>query len=245
MADTAEAVLQGQQPRAAVCAAPPPPPPPDLTVHVEEASLPEPSPPPEVKLSVVSERVALEVEAAVTAEISDSQDSPISSDSATPAAPGAAEVDASKSGTTPVRDDLDDRRASPRLAATARLRPPPPVTRNDVTRAGQEWMDAAGNLTFDQPPQDKMQLLHELQSQPAAPRANSAAIPAAQSTGAEPMKSLLRNGRLYFEDLCELPHGRHLLLVTLLEKVDRPLWEPRSQGRIQFYLPETLRSGLT
>jgi hypothetical protein len=52
---------------------------------------------------------------------------------------------------------------------------------------------------------------------------------------------LLRDGRLYYEDLRNSSQGRHLLLVTLLEQVDQPLWIPRAQGRIQFYLPDSLR----
>ncbi len=53
--------------------------------------------------------------------------------------------------------------------------------------------------------------------------------------------SLLRNGRLYYEDLRASARGRHLLLVSLLEQVDAPLWAPRAGGRVQLYLPDSLR----
>eukprot|EP00088_Acartia_fossae_P045477 TRINITY_DN489_c0_g1_i3.p1 TRINITY_DN489_c0_g1~~TRINITY_DN489_c0_g1_i3.p1 ORF type:complete len:1136 (-),score=158.66 TRINITY_DN489_c0_g1_i3:71-3478(-) len=37
------------------------------------------------------------------------------------------------------------------------------------------------------------------------------------------------------------PHGRHLLLITLLEDLVHPLWLPRFKGRIMYYLPDSLK----
>jgi len=46
---------------------------------------------------------------------------------------------------------------------------------------------------------------------------------------------------LNYETLSLTPHGRHLLLITLLEDLTIPLWEPRFKGRIAYYLPKALR----
>jgi hypothetical protein len=37
------------------------------------------------------------------------------------------------------------------------------------------------------------------------------------------------------------PHGRHLLLITLLEDLFIPLWVPRFKGKLAYYLPISLR----
>ena len=46
---------------------------------------------------------------------------------------------------------------------------------------------------------------------------------------------------LHYPALAATPHGRHLLLVSLLESQNRPLWAQRCGGRLQLFLPESLR----
>jgi len=54
---------------------------------------------------------------------------------------------------------------------------------------------------------------------------------------------LLRsNETLRYELLRNCPHGRHLLLVTLLEGYDKECWKPRCLGHIKFYLPHSLKT---
>ena len=49
-----------------------------------------------------------------------------------------------------------------------------------------------------------------------------------------------RNKTLYCEVLYATPHGRHLLLLSLLEHLDLPYWTPRCYGMLRLYLPESL-----
>jgi len=46
---------------------------------------------------------------------------------------------------------------------------------------------------------------------------------------------------LDYDTLRLTPHGRHLLLVTLLENRYLPLWEPRFKGKLSYFLPKSLR----
>jgi hypothetical protein len=50
-------------------------------------------------------------------------------------------------------------------------------------------------------------------------------------------------GRLHYRVLTNTPHGRHLLMVTLLEELGRgrAAWEARCLGRLQLFLPPRLR----
>merc|ERR1719414_1949597 len=48
-------------------------------------------------------------------------------------------------------------------------------------------------------------------------------------------------GKLRYEVLAATPHGRHLLILSLLERVNT-YWEPRVMGKIQLYLPPSLQS---
>eukprot|EP00092_Neocalanus_flemingeri_P019214 GFUD01020814.1.p1 GENE.GFUD01020814.1~~GFUD01020814.1.p1 ORF type:complete len:788 (+),score=177.59 GFUD01020814.1:86-2449(+) len=47
-------------------------------------------------------------------------------------------------------------------------------------------------------------------------------------------------GRLTYEYLSTNKHGRHLLLISLLDEVRKPYWFPRSGGVIQLFLPQSL-----
>jgi len=46
---------------------------------------------------------------------------------------------------------------------------------------------------------------------------------------------------LTYQKLRNCPHGRHLLLVTLLEGYGSKYWEPRCHNYIQMYLPDSLK----
>ncbi len=143
---------------------------------------------------------------------------------------------------------INDRKISPRLAATWQTLPAPlaaPLDNNSIIQATVMPVVPANLNNSDV--SSKLLQLQELQhgsviasrSLTLPPSGNRSNISSQQQ-----MASLLReDGRLYYEDLRATPYGRHLLLVTLLEKVDRPLWEPRAQGRIQLYLPLSLRLG--
>eukprot|EP00092_Neocalanus_flemingeri_P020545 GFUD01022258.1.p1 GENE.GFUD01022258.1~~GFUD01022258.1.p1 ORF type:complete len:764 (+),score=170.77 GFUD01022258.1:69-2360(+) len=51
---------------------------------------------------------------------------------------------------------------------------------------------------------------------------------------------LLESDSLNYAELVSSAHGRHLLLVSLLEKVQSPYWVPRCSGYLQLFLPLTL-----
>jgi len=50
------------------------------------------------------------------------------------------------------------------------------------------------------------------------------------------------NGTLEYDLLRNCPHGRHLLLITLLEGFNEDCWKPRCMGKINYYLPDSLKS---
>jgi len=50
------------------------------------------------------------------------------------------------------------------------------------------------------------------------------------------------NNTVSYEILRNSPHGRHLLLVTLLEGFSKDCWKPRCMGHLVYYLPESLKS---
>jgi len=52
------------------------------------------------------------------------------------------------------------------------------------------------------------------------------------------------NKTLYFDVLVATPHGRHLMLISLLENPEEPIWTPRCRGKIQLLLPDSLKSAL-
>jgi len=51
-----------------------------------------------------------------------------------------------------------------------------------------------------------------------------------------------RNKNLECEVLFATPHGRHLLLISLLEHLELPCWIPRCEGKLRLYLPDSLKS---
>jgi len=53
---------------------------------------------------------------------------------------------------------------------------------------------------------------------------------------------LLPNDSLSYNVLSNTPHGRQLLLVTLLEGFDTDCWQPRCMGYIELYLPPSLKA---
>jgi len=42
--------------------------------------------------------------------------------------------------------------------------------------------------------------------------------------------------------LVNTPHGRHLLLVTLLEHTEDDIWQQKCRGKLKIFLPESLKS---
>lgn len=48
-------------------------------------------------------------------------------------------------------------------------------------------------------------------------------------------------GQLEYSTLRLTPHGRHLLLISLLQDLNYAYWEPRCSGRIRLYLPDSLK----
>ncbi|XP_023344481.1 hemocyanin F chain [Eurytemora carolleeae] len=54
-------------------------------------------------------------------------------------------------------------------------------------------------------------------------------------------QSLLENDQVSYGVLRQTPHGRHLLLVTLLEGFDVDYWEPRCGSYVKMYLPDSLK----
>eukprot|EP00088_Acartia_fossae_P045480 TRINITY_DN489_c0_g2_i1.p1 TRINITY_DN489_c0_g2~~TRINITY_DN489_c0_g2_i1.p1 ORF type:complete len:894 (-),score=28.05 TRINITY_DN489_c0_g2_i1:51-2426(-) len=52
------------------------------------------------------------------------------------------------------------------------------------------------------------------------------------------------SNNLDYNILRSTPHGRHLLLITLLEDIFHPLWMPRFKGLIAYYLPEALKPAM-
>ena len=53
-----------------------------------------------------------------------------------------------------------------------------------------------------------------------------------------------KNKNLYLDVLVATPHGRHLMLISLLEHPNKPIWTPRCRGKLQLLLPESLKSVL-
>merc|ERR1712142_1187735 len=53
---------------------------------------------------------------------------------------------------------------------------------------------------------------------------------------------LLPNDSLSYNVLSNTPHGRQLLLVTLLEGFDTDCWQPRCKGYLKLYLPPSLKA---
>jgi len=47
---------------------------------------------------------------------------------------------------------------------------------------------------------------------------------------------------LHYRVLVNTPHGRHLLMISLLEQLDGDMWNSKCGGRLKIFLPETLRS---
>eukprot|EP00088_Acartia_fossae_P019680 TRINITY_DN214_c0_g1_i3.p1 TRINITY_DN214_c0_g1~~TRINITY_DN214_c0_g1_i3.p1 ORF type:complete len:1051 (-),score=178.18 TRINITY_DN214_c0_g1_i3:121-3273(-) len=45
-----------------------------------------------------------------------------------------------------------------------------------------------------------------------------------------------------YQTLSSSPHGRHLLMITLLEDFNRNYWDSRCEGLVSLYLPESLKS---
>jgi hypothetical protein len=159
----------------------------------------------------------------------------------------AAQSPADSSATTEIPgDDLqnlpDERKPSPRLAAVwqqvQRTTSASPVA--DIGTNAMRTEIPSGNVSQSQESGGKFWKSAAWQPQPPG-RSLTNQNPGNVTDKAWRITSLLRNGRLYYEDLRTTPNGRHLLLVTLLENVDRPLWEPRAMGRIHFYLPLSLR----
>jgi len=56
----------------------------------------------------------------------------------------------------------------------------------------------------------------------------------------EIIKPLLESDQLSYTNLSSSSHGRHLLLISLLEKVQSPFWVPRCSGYLQLFLPPNL-----
>jgi len=44
------------------------------------------------------------------------------------------------------------------------------------------------------------------------------------------------------EVLTATPHGRHLMIISLLEHPGMPIWHPRSGGKLRIFLPDSLKS---
>merc|ERR1719431_1436635 len=57
----------------------------------------------------------------------------------------------------------------------------------------------------------------------------------------QPLENEYTGPMLLFPALAATPHGRHLLLVTLLEAQDKPLWAARCENKLSLYLPDSLR----
>ena len=53
-----------------------------------------------------------------------------------------------------------------------------------------------------------------------------------------------KNKNLHLDVLVATPHGRHLMLISLLEHPNKPIWTPRCRGKLQLLLPESLKSVL-
>jgi len=51
----------------------------------------------------------------------------------------------------------------------------------------------------------------------------------------------LENDTVSYTFLRQSPHGRHLLLITLLEGFDVPYWKPRCDSYVKMYLPDSLK----
>merc|ERR1719508_193882 len=54
---------------------------------------------------------------------------------------------------------------------------------------------------------------------------------------------IVRNEKaLHYRVLVNTPHGRHLLMISLLEQLGGDMWNSKCGGRLKIFLPETLRS---
>merc|ERR1719508_291308 len=54
---------------------------------------------------------------------------------------------------------------------------------------------------------------------------------------------IVRNEKaLHYRVLVNTPHGRHLLMISLLEQLGGDMWNSKCEGRLKIFLPETLRS---
>ena len=51
-----------------------------------------------------------------------------------------------------------------------------------------------------------------------------------------------KNKELYYSVLVNTPHGRHLLLVSLLEQLNTNYWNNRCGGKLKLFLPEALKN---
>jgi len=51
-----------------------------------------------------------------------------------------------------------------------------------------------------------------------------------------------KNKELHYRVLVNTPHGRHLLMVSLLEQLSSTYWTSRCGGKLKIFLPESLRS---
>ena len=51
-----------------------------------------------------------------------------------------------------------------------------------------------------------------------------------------------RNKELHYSVLVNTPHGRHLLLVSLLEQLNTNYWSNRCGGKLKLFLPDALRN---
>jgi len=51
-----------------------------------------------------------------------------------------------------------------------------------------------------------------------------------------------RNKELHYSVLVNTPHGRHLLIVSLLEQLNTNYWSNRCGGKLKLFLPEALRN---
>jgi len=50
-----------------------------------------------------------------------------------------------------------------------------------------------------------------------------------------------KDKELHYKVLVNTPHGRHLLLVSLLEQLDADCWSSRCGGKLKMFLPDSLR----
>jgi len=53
---------------------------------------------------------------------------------------------------------------------------------------------------------------------------------------------VMGQGSVNYRSLRKAPHGRHLLLISLLEDARHPIWTPRAKGKLKLYLPDSLKS---